>query len=730
MRDVLHARIAALSPVAEEVIRAAAAAGTRVDDELLAALIPVPRADLATALRETVAHHLLTPDARDGRLSFRHELLREAAYATLLPGERRRLHAACARLLTERPELGGDIPATAAAVAGHWHAAGEARSALAASVRAAEAAEGVHALAEAAALYERALGLWDDVADADRAAGTSRLDVLDRAAQVELQAGDADRAVALLDDALALADPTREPVRTGMLHSRRAWCSWAAGVAGPATYEHHTAALRLIPAAPPSVELAHAVTDLAYTEMLNGRSDETRTTAEEAVALARQVGDRRLESLALNVLGCALSRLGESDAGVARLREAVALAREAGGPEEVGRAYVNLSDALDTAGRLDEAVAVDREGEAACNRFGLERFWGAFLAGNAVDSLLTLGRWDEAQATLDEALARGVSGIAEVHLLISRSQLELFRGDHRACEATLASVHELGVAGHSAELGAGALLVAAELAAIQGRSDAAREAVRSGLERVGDDARVCAAFVWVGVAAEAGVAERARARGEGEGRTEAAEAAGELLARLDALGPGAQLPAAVAMAATARAEYTRLGDVTEPERWREAAALWDALPSPNRAAYARWREAEALLAGGAGRAAAAEPLRTAAAAAVSLGAAALAREIELLAARARIELEQEAPTTAAPEPAPLGLTPRELEVLAHLAAGRTNRQIADALYISPRTAGVHVSRILAKLGATTRGEAAAAGRLAGLVEEDRLERLLRGSGSP
>jgi DNA-binding NarL/FixJ family response regulator len=99
--------------------------------------------------------------------------------------------------------------------------------------------------------------------------------------------------------------------------------------------------------------------------------------------------------------------------------------------------------------------------------------------------------------------------------------------------------------------------------------------------------------------------------------------------------------------------------------------------------------------------------------------------VELLAACARIELEPAEPEAAPPEPAPLGLTPRELEVLAHLAAGRTNRQIADALYISPRTAGVHVSRILAKLGATTRGEAAAAGRLAGLVEEERLERLLR-----
>jgi DNA-binding CsgD family transcriptional regulator len=99
------------------------------------------------------------------------------------------------------------------------------------------------------------------------------------------------------------------------------------------------------------------------------------------------------------------------------------------------------------------------------------------------------------------------------------------------------------------------------------------------------------------------------------------------------------------------------------------------------------------------------------------------RELEILAARARIDLGQPPPASE-PEPDPRGLTPREREILPYLAAGRTSRQIAEALFISPRTAGAHISRILAKLGASTRGEAAAAGRLAGLIEDSELERLL------
>ena len=104
---------------------------------------------------------------------------------------------------------------------------------------------------------------------------------------------------------------------------------------------------------------------------------------------------------------------------------------------------------------------------------------------------------------------------------------------------------------------------------------------------------------------------------------------------------------------------------------------------------------------------------------VALGAAPLRREIELLAQRGRLRLEEPVDTTAAPEvpPSPaasLGLTRREAEVLALVAEGRTNRQIGQALFITPKTASVHVSRILAKLGVAGRGEAAAIAHRLGL----------------
>jgi DNA-binding CsgD family transcriptional regulator len=682
IRDLLATRIAALPRDAQVVLRAAAAAGPRVDDELLAALVSVP--DLAEALRAAVAHHLLA--AERGRLAFRHELVREAAYAELLPGERRRLHAACARVLAEHPQLGESPASTAASVARHWDAAGERERALEACLRAAAAAAGVHAPAEALALYQRALALWDE------GSGVRRLDVLERAAETAVHAGEAGLAIELLDQALALADATAEPVRTGMLHSQRAWYSWVGGVFGDATYAHHASALALIPPEPPSAERARAVTDMAYTYMLDGHMAEAREHAAEAVAVARLSGAREVEGLALNALGTTRGVLGENEAAVECLRAAVAIARETGGTEALGRAYVNLSSALDIAGRYEESVATALEGAAITRRLGLERHWSAFLIGNAAEALITLGRLERAQALVDDALAQDISEMANVHLTLLSAEIALECGEYDACAAALATVEALGVMARAAELAASTARVAAELAVEQGRLADALAAVREGLARP-NDARLEAGLVAAGVAAEA----------ELGGST---AVVGELLGRLDRLGTGADLPMARALAQTARAEATRL-DAPSVDAWRRAAQKWEALPCPWRAGWARLREAEALLAGGAPRAEAAEPLRAAVEAARATGAHRLLRAAEAFAERAGL----------ADRASDALLTAREREVLLYVAAGRTNRQIGEALYISPRTASVHVSRILAKLGASTRGQAAAAGRLAGRDEE-------------
>jgi DNA-binding CsgD family transcriptional regulator len=183
---------------------------------------------------------------------------------------------------------------------------------------------------------------------------------------------------------------------------------------------------------------------------------------------------------------------------------------------------------------------------------------------------------------------------------------------------------------------------------------------------------------------------------------------------------------ACAWGGMASAERTRrrtlLGDApADPGPWEEVARSFDALALPIPATYARYRAAEAYVTAG-DRAAATPPLRAAAEAAEAMGAALLSADIDALARRARIDLSaparDEAALTTEPDDSPvarLGLTPRELEVLLLVAEGRTNRVIGETLFMSEKTASVHVSRILAKLGVGGRVEAAAVAHRLGLT---------------
>jgi DNA-binding CsgD family transcriptional regulator len=224
---------------------------------------------------------------------------------------------------------------------------------------------------------------------------------------------------------------------------------------------------------------------------------------------------------------------------------------------------------------------------------------------------------------------------------------------------------------------------------------------------------------------EADRAEWAAARRRADDLAEARQRAAPVIAELDRLSNSPSLqarsPVVVCSLLLVRAEQSRLEGRSNPERWEAAAVAWERLAYPFEAAYARFRQAEALLASGPHHKQAEAVLRPAHQTAVALGAAPLRREIELLAQRGRLRLEDHADTAqapAAPSPiASLGLTRREAEVLVLLAEGRTNRQIGQALYITEKTASLQVSHILAKLGVAGRGEAAAVAHRLGLNQQ-------------
>jgi tetratricopeptide (TPR) repeat protein len=218
-------------------------------------------------------------------------------------------------------------------------------------VRAGDAAERVGALAEAGRHHERALALWDSVADPESLAGVDRATLLARAANANAWTGRGADAIALIDAAIGLVEPAGDPVRAAGLHQRRGLYLWwlERGAEGVLDFER---AVALIPPHPPSAERAHAVARLGFILMLAGRHRQSRTHCEAAVAIARTVGARIDEADALASLGLDLTVLGDRAAGLATLRRARSIAAETGDDEILSQTAIALSDALMRDGRL------------------------------------------------------------------------------------------------------------------------------------------------------------------------------------------------------------------------------------------------------------------------------------------------------------------------------------------------------------------------------------------
>jgi DNA-binding NarL/FixJ family response regulator len=714
LQEVLLARLARLGAGTRQLLRAAAAAGPGVTQPVLATVTGLGETELLHSLREAVDHQVLLPEPAGDGYAFRHALAAEAVYGEMLPGERVRLHTALAGILQAGTEPAGPPAARAARLAHHWAAAGDQPRAFAASIDAAAAAEQVYGFAEAALQLERVLALWGQVPDAAERAGADRVTVLSRCASAASWAGDIPRAAQLVRQAAALIDAARQPQRLGLLRERLGCHLEALG--DPGWLAELREAVRLV-ASQPSPERALVVGSLAWHLTLVGRFAQARVPAEEAAVTAAHIGASAQEAKARTALGLALAHLGESGAGLAELDAAHRLAAGAGDLLAALRAIVTRADVLLAAGRADEAAEAALGGMQEASRHGLARTFGPPLAARITGALIATGRWDEAERISREALDIALPDADSVALFIQRAALDLGRGDLGAAEARLRTARRVIPLSHpgwdSGPLFAGL----AELALCRGDLEQARKLVAEAVPLVAANLRHAAPLYALGVRIEADRAELARARRPGETGIHDSTAQALLeAARQAASDPAAVgLPELAAWHANALAETTRQEGRADPAAWAAAADMWQQLGQPHQVAYACYRQAEALMARDSDRDAAAAALRRAAAVTGRLGARLLDAEVKALARRARLDLASHA--EAEPADAPAGnppLTPREAEVLALVAAGRSNRQIAQALFISPKTASVHVSNILAKLGVSSRLEAAAVAHRLGL----------------
>jgi DNA-binding CsgD family transcriptional regulator len=716
LADVLLSRVDALSPEAQRLLRTAAVAGRSVSDKLLAEVAGVGDAEFYAGLREAVESHLLVVDHTGRSYAFRHALTRDAVYEDMLPGERGSLHAAYGEALTRDPDLAGDDATIPAALAHHWYAALDLPRALPASIAAARHAVTSFAPAEAQRHLERALEIWPRVPDAEQRTGVDQAEVATLAGEAAYAAGAIDRSLSLFDQALAELPAAGDAVRRALVLDRRARALRDSGRETESVTSLEEA-LALLPA--DQVTRAHAVvlSSLAASVWRANDMAATMSLASRAVQAARDVGAAQQEADSSITLGSARAYLGPDDGGLEDLRAGLALATDIGAPVTALRAYVNMSDVLEFLGRHDEAVQAAREGIALAGRVGLARSLGAFLTGNLVESLLRLGRWTEAEQLATQALNAMPEGVFAATVLQLRAELAAMTGryedadtDVRAARRALGQTRD--------EQFALTVLYSDALAAL-GRGDpgAARRLAADGLADYGSplSGRYLWPLLWLAARAEADQATLARDRreevpaGTAARHRELASLAGDLAA------PNSS---ALGYQALVTAELARAGGEADVTAWSAAASAWQTAAEPYPLAYTLLRLAEAAAVAG-DRQAASRSIRQAHALARQVGAIPIAEEAAALARRTRLNLAEPATEAIIPLPedplARFGLTEREREILLLLAAGRSNPQIAETLFISPKTASVHVSNILAKLGVGSRVEAAAVAHRLGIV---------------
>jgi DNA-binding NarL/FixJ family response regulator len=735
LRDLLLDSVRRLPEDTQEVLRIASAGGETTGHALLAAVSGLDDAALTRALRPAVIANVL--HAKGDGYAFRHELIREAVHEDLLPGEHGRLHSRFAEAIDADPAL---VPAGRAAIemAHHWHSAHDTAWALISAWRAAAQAGAALAAAERLSLLARVLELWDQVPDAAERIGADLTHVLEEATSAAHDAGEFERGIALATSALKKLDPVTEPIRVAKLLGERSHFRMRLGRKdyGQDLQE----ALTYVPA---DVSPATRVEILLSLARCMPDVPNERTYVEEALVLARRIGDERHEANALLTLGMFNTDPGQqAEPGSAPLdliAQARAMAERQGADDVLLKAAVNESHLLEGAGEHELAAEAARRAAASADAELLSRTSGSLLAVNQAEPLWALGRWDEAlkvaNVAMDLYLAPGP--VNRAILQIIAGCVLLARGDQAATAQTvLAARDALRSAPYEDQHQLPLARLEVLLALDKDGPAAAITAMSRAMERFdlsGGSPRYAWPVVTAGASAILAAARMAGAAHDERLRDEAATLADRLRTvaeKLAVFGPAQQAARLTFTAADTHAAQLLTafpgqadgdGPGSEPREllaaWDQAADAWASLSEPYPLARALLQAAESALARG-DRDSAAERLQRAAPLAARLGAHPLSEQIAILARRARIRMAPDSddapagrlggdPGDSDAGGGELGLTGREFEVLRLVAAGRSNREIAAELFISPKTASVHVSNILGKLGVASRGEAAA-----------------------
>jgi DNA-binding CsgD family transcriptional regulator len=707
--QMLLARVRSVDIAASEVAAVLAVAARPLGEREVATCVGTGVA-VAAGLRELLDTHLAEPAEQD-RYRLRHALLEDAVRETLLASQRATLHAGIANVLVAR---GGENPGE---VAAHWAQAGSKAEEARWSVAAARHAEALFAWRAASRSWRQVWDLWSSVPEAERPdvdlAEVVVACVRD-AARVDLAGESSESFLELAREALADDRVSGDDYTAGrlldMYGSRLTRTDKAAGMAA---LEQSVALFER--AGRPSVEHARAIGYLVVRRIVDGGA--TGTEDDElahAVAIAEECAD--LDAV-LNLT----SRRGEVLMEAGRVDEALAVLRQArqravDGDARGGHLAVALAltESYWLLLRLRDGVDVGRIGIDHAVRDGFREDLGfSYLVSLTVDCLLLLGETEVAADLVADYMPRELT-VNGWYLHLSRAELDVLAGEPAVVVESLEKVEALNLSDEEvwlwqAEIGAAADLWAARADSAWKRIDQVWARVRRSplASRAG---RTLSLAAWAAADladADPALDRQGLARQLKQWAEEASCFAGH---------PGLVLGSAFGV--TFDAELARLGRSGEESAWRTAKDTWASYDVPHNAAYAGWRLAACLLDRGRRNDAQDELVAAYAAAQHHQP---LRREIETLARLARLPLgdapqmpDSQAPAAKA-DTAAIGLTPRELDVLRLLGTGASNDQIARRLYISPKTASVHVTHIYRKLGVNGRFQAAMVAQRMGLL---------------